>query len=441
MRFSFPLVVCLTAIAGTSPAAKADTGITSFLKGTLVPGNNNKTGPKDIRPKAGSQVQSRPLAPRKLQRNKSEVSVPVHVRGKIGQMIMVGFRGTSPAHAGVRQVMAQLRTGTIGGVILMRHNVRSLAQLRRLTGALRKAARAGGQLPPLISIDQEGGRVQRLKITRFPTARRVAATSPANAARVYSRLACQIRAAGINVNFGPVVDLDIRGRANPIIGRFGRSFSRNPAKVASYARQFVRAHKRYGIATSAKHFPGHGSSLTDSHKGFTAIPGWSRTELEPFKALSRGRDAVDMVMVGHLYNRKWGAPASLSYKAISGLLRGREVGFRGVVITDDMEMGAIRRNYSWTDALVRAVRAGNDIVLYTNTANYRADLGATINRAIAARVCTRKGQKGCISPRVINRAYQHVAALKTRRALTANWRARRGCGAGNRSAFLETGVN
>lgn len=441
MRFAFPLVVCLSAVVGASSGASAETGITSFLKGSLLPRKTVDAGPKDIRPKDQKSVVTRPLSPGKIVRKKPGLSTPARLRGKIGQMIMVGFRGTSPSHAGVQRVMGQLRNGTIGGVILMRHNVRSLAQLRRLTGALRKAARAGGQLPPLISIDQEGGRVQRLKITRFPTAKRVAATSPANAARVYARLACQVRAAGINVNFGPVVDLDIRGRSNPIIGRYGRSFSKSPGKVTDYARQFVRAHKRYGIATSAKHFPGHGSSLTDSHKGFTAVPGWTRTELQPYKALAHGRNAVDMVMVGHLYNRKWGAPASLSYTAITGMLRGPGVGFRGVVITDDMEMGAIRRNYSWAGALIRAVRAGNDIVLYTNTANHRADLGARINRTIAARVCAAKGQKGCISPAVINRAYQRIRALKTSRSLSANWRARRGCGVANRSAFLKAGEN
>ena len=246
------------------------------------------------------------------------------VNVKIGQMIMVGFRGKSPSSKGVKSVLQQVSTGEVGGVLLMSHNVGSFKQVQRLTNAFRRAAAKGGQLPPLIAIDQEGGPVQRIKTTRFPSAAQVAKTSEKRAFQVYKRLACQLASAGVNLNFGPVVDLDIRGRANAVISRVGRSYGRDPKKVGRYANQFVAAHKMFGVMTTAKHFPGHGSSLSDSHRGFTAIPQWSQQELVPFQMLTRSytKTPVDFVMVGHLYNKKWGAPASISHKAIVGQLRG-----------------------------------------------------------------------------------------------------------------------
>ncbi|HFC05050.1 MAG TPA: glycoside hydrolase family 3 protein [Rhizobiales bacterium] len=347
-------------------------------------------------------------------------NIPVKITGKsslnIGQMIMVGFRGTSQKNAGVRAVMKELAEGSIGGVMLMKHNVVSIAQIRRLTTALRRAARSGGQPPPFISVDQEGGQVQRLRFTRFPSAARIARASARNAAATYGRMACELHSAGINVNFGPVVDLNVFGKSNPIIGRLGRSYSKNPDVVVKYASQFVAAHKKYGIMTAAKHFPGHGSSLKDSHKGFTAIPRWNQTELIPFRklAVKEAGQAVDLVMVGHLYNKIWGAPASLSHKAITGILRNK-VGFRGLAITDDMEMGAIRRNYKWSQAIRMAVNAGNDILLYSNTAGYDPYLGRKIRNVIARSICSpgQNNQPGCIPARVIKVASQRIYFAKT----------------------------
>ncbi len=330
-------------------------------------------------------------------------------------MIMVGFHGTSAKHRGVLAVMQELHEGSIGGVMLMKHNVVSIRQVRALTHALRKAARAGGQPPPFISVDQEGGRVQRLKFVRYPSASNIARKSPQNAIRVYSRMACEIRSAGINVNFGPVVDVNVQGRANPIIGRMNRSYSPDANTVALYAGKFVQAHKRFGLMTSAKHFPGHGSSLSDSHKGFTAIPQWNQErELTPFKKLAR--NGVEMVMVGHLYNRKWGAPASLSHKAISGMLR-NQVGFKGIAITDDMDMGAIRKNYKWSTALKLAVNAGNDVLLYSNTARNTPFLGRKIRDTIARSLCSaNNGSKSCVPPRAIINAFARITSLKRNRS-------------------------
>jgi len=412
----------------SSTAVLAGSAITDFL-------NKNPQQAKSDRQKQPIQTSPGQAPPKQalLPKNFVQNSGPVdrNINSKIGQMIMVGFRGTSPRNKGVKAVMQELREGSIGGVMLMKHNIVSIAQVRALTTALRQAARVGGQLPPFISVDQEGGRVQRLKINRYPSALAIGRTSLKNAARTYAKLACEVRSAGINVNFGPVADVDIRGRANPIIGRMGRSYSANPQTVAKYARQFVLAHKRYGLMTAAKHFPGHGSSISDSHKGFTAIPQWNQIsdELAPFKQLASGGSAksVDMVMVGHLFNRQWGAPASLSHKAVAGMLR-KQVGFNGVAITDDMEMGAIRKNYKWSQAVKLAVNAGNDVLLYSNTARTNSFLGRKIRDTIAQSICRGPNSpKTCIPARAITNAYFRIKTLKSNTRRIKAYRNARRC--------------
>jgi beta-N-acetylhexosaminidase len=412
-------------------ADKLDTGGLTNLVRTVTGGKSD-------------QVTRKPTAKAKTNAPANFDLVNKSVTRKIGQMIMVGFQGTSPKHKGVRAVMRELSEGSIGGVMLMKHNIVSRAQVKRLTAALRGAARKGKQPPPLISVDQEGGRVQRLRFKRYPSAASVARSSTGNATMVYRNLACEVRSVGINVNFGPVADLDIRGRANPIIGRLQRSFGKSPQTVITYARQFVKAHKRYGVITAAKHFPGHGSSLSDSHKGFTAIPQWNRlgNELAPFIALANGpaNQRVEMVMIGHLFNKSWGAPASLSNRAISGILR-KQVNFRGIAITDDMEMGAIRKNYKWSDAIIRAVNAGNDILLYSNTVTRSPYLGRQIRDTIAKSVCTKSSssKSRCIPPRVIEAAYRRISGIKYNQArMTAFKKAPRCAGGQSRKRNTRT---
>jgi beta-N-acetylhexosaminidase len=377
----------------------------------------------------------------------------------IGQMIVVGFRGTSVRDRGVRIVLRQLREGKIGGVILMGYNIRSRNQLRALTSAFRQASWAGGQIP-FVSVDQEGGIVQRLQprngYRRYPTPKKIGTMSKKAAFNIYSRLACQLHDAGINVNFGPTVDLDLLGYANPIIGRLGRSFSKNPKRVVAYARQFIKAHQRFGISTVLKHFPGHGSSRTDSHETFTPIPGWNRkNELYPYRLLAKGgrisktdqigafiknlfkkknskkKYLADMVMVGHLYNKKFsdgnGVPASLSKKAIKGLLR-KDVGFKGVVISDDMEMGAVIKKYKRGALATRiAVNAGNDIILYSNYKFKDPIIGDKIHKYIKSSICKTSAQKSCIKKSTIKRAYRRIMRLKNNKTRSAAFNKRYNC--------------
>lgn len=387
------------------------------------------------------------------------------LRRKIGQMIMVGFAGTSVNAPGVKAVLNQLRLGYIGGVMIMSHNVKSPRQLRLLIQAIKKAAKKGGE-EVIISVDQEGGWVQRLKSKNghIPfnfTAKKIAKCySPRAAKYMYRSIACQLRKTGINLNFGPVVDIDLTGKRNPIIGKLGRSYGRNSKTVIRYANAFIQAHKEFGIGTVAKHFPGHGSSLTDSHKGFTSIPNWSLAELEPYKyfslktnkrkkknssslfniknqtLLKQQKNIVDMVMVGHLYNPLIsdgaGVPSSLSKRAIKGLLKGK-VGYNGVVITDDMEMGAIVKNYpSLEDTVIKAVNAGNDILLYSNTRFKKLHLGVRLNKIIRKFIqnnCSRKNPKThkCIELKTVLNSSDKIRSLKQQLNKTTKSYGRENC--------------
>jgi beta-N-acetylhexosaminidase len=324
----------------------------------------------------------------------------------IGQMIVVGFRGTEAADPAVVAVKEQLERGIIGGVLLLRRNVQSPPQLRTLTDSLR---RAGGESIPLIAVDQEGGAVQRLDPASghraFPSPAEVASASGSEALPLYRALAQELKANGINVNFAPTVDLNINPM-NPIIGGLGRSFGSEPAQVAKYSTIFQRAHAEARILTAAKHFPGHGSSTTDSHVAFTDISGsWRARELEPFVVLA---DNVDMVMVGHLYHPRFsdgaGIPASLSKRAMDVLRN--EIGFSGVIVSDDLEMGALD-GFTFEERIVRAVGAGADLLVFANRVSPDSGLGARIHAVIASAV-----HSGRIPRARIEEAHARVVFMK-----------------------------
>lgn len=329
-----------------------------------------------------------------------------------GQMVMVGFSGSSLDDRGVRAVREQVSRGEIGGVMFLRANVESLPAVRAINSAL-VAARPW--LPPLIALDQEGGEIERLTaavgFAEIPSAQAIAGGTPDEARAIYGRLAADLARQGFNVNFGPVVDLDINPD-NPIIGRYERAFGTDPDEVAALAAAFVEAHHAAGIATALKHFPGHGSSRDDTHEGFVDVTGlWQPVELEPYRTLI-GDGLADMVMVGHLYNAdiQGGAagrlPASLSPAWIEGVLR-EQLGFGGVVITDDLEMGAIRSRFDLRETVVRAVEAGVDILLFSNTADYDPALGSEIHDILVA-----EAQEDPAFAERIAESYRRIMALK-----------------------------
>jgi beta-N-acetylhexosaminidase len=212
-----------------------------------------------------------------------------------------------------------------------------------------------------------------------------------------------------NLNLGPVVDLDVNPH-NPVIGALGRSYSKDPETVVEYGTAFINGHHANGILIVLKHFPGHGSSRNDSHKGFVDISQtWSPTELVPYRRLiAEGK--VDMVMTGHLYLRQFDGegrrlPASLSKTAVN-ILRD-DLGFKGVVISDDMEMKAIEARYSVEGAAIDAVLAGNNILIYSNFTNPRPDLPAHIIAVLKQRAEADPGFR-----RLIEDSYRKIVTLK-----------------------------
>ena len=329
----------------------------------------------------------------------------------IGQMIVVGFVGTDSGDPGVVAVREQLEEGVIGGVMLLERNVRSPQQVRALNASIRRTA---GGAAPLIAVDQEGGAVQRLTPANghraFPSPAQVAsACGPHPGGPVlalYKDMANQLRAQGFNANFGPGVDLNTNPD-NPIIGRLGRSFGADPGQVVKYAAIFNLAHEQANILTAAKHFPGHGSSRVDSHVAVADISTtWSPIELKSFAGIA---DDVDMMMVGHLYHPRFsdgpGVPASLSRQAVNSLRD--DLGFKGVIVSDDMEMGALSGRYSFDDRIVRAVAAGTELLVFANRLAPRDDLGARIHAVILGAV-----RAGIIPRERVKQAYRRIVLMK-----------------------------
>jgi len=292
---------------------------------------------------------------------------------KIGQMLMVGFYGTSASQNS--QICKDIRNYNLGGVILFDYNpinrakpknISSKSQLAHLTKQLQSCSRDGKLL---IAVDQEGGKVQRLKrkygfYGNFPKASSIKNMSHSQIKATYNKMAKELASVGINFDLAPVVDLDINPK-NYVIHKLGRSFSKDPQQVSKYASYFIDSMHNYNIITSLKHFPGHGSSVGDTHKGFVDVTYlWKNSELYPYKQL---RNKADSVMVAHVFNKNIDSkyPASLSRKTVNGKLR-NELGYRGVVITDDLQMGAIRHKYSLKSTLGLAINAGDDILLIGN---------------------------------------------------------------------------
>ena len=294
---------------------------------------------------------------------------------KIGSMLMVGFMGTSaPKNS---QICRDIAKYDLAGVILfdmnpINHkqakNIANKAQVARLTKELQECSK---DRKLLISVDQEGGRVQRLKSKygfygKFPKAKDISHLSDEKVKWHYEKMGAELASVGINYNLAPDVDLAINKR-NHVIYKLGRSFGEDPKQVVHYASIFINAMHDNGVLTSLKHFPGHGSSLGDTHKGFVDVTKlWKPIELEPYRLLAQSQ-TIDTVMVAHVFNAKLDSkyPATLSKKIVNGKLRG-EFGFNGVVITDDLQMGAITKKYGLRNTLKLAINAGDDILLFGN---------------------------------------------------------------------------
>jgi beta-N-acetylhexosaminidase len=306
------------------------------------------------------------------------------LREQIGRMLLVGFRGTTADEAAA--TIADLRDNALGGVVLFdydtptktpRRNIVSPPQLTALVAALREAATQ----PLIVAVDEEGGLVARLDPDHgFPatiSAAALGARGDVTFTESYARgLATTLRDVGIDVNLAPVVDLDLNP-SNPIIGALDRSFSADPDVVVAQAEAFIRGHRSIGVKTSLKHFPGHGSATGDTHLGVVDVTAvWQQVELEPFRRIiSDG--LADAVLTAHVFdvNLDPQHPASLSQPIVTGMLRG-QLGWDGVVISDDLQMGAIRAQYGYPEAVALAIEAGIDLLTIANQQIYEEGIVA-----------------------------------------------------------------
>ena len=242
-----------------------------------------------------------------------------------------------------------------------------------------------------MSIDQEGGQVARLNAGDGYAATlseaQVGARDDLAATHAWAHtMATWLAGARINLNFAPVVDLDVNP-TSPAIGALGRSFSADPAVVTALASQAIRAHHQVGVRCAIKHFPGIGSSTGNTDAGFVDVTRtWHPVELAPFRSLVQA-GWPDAVMVGHVLNGQLDAsrPASLSHATVTNLLR-QGMGWRGVVVSDDMQAGAIRARYGTAEAIGLAVEAGVDLLVFANQAVYDPGVVATAVDAVAGLV-------------------------------------------------------
>ena len=290
----------------------------------------------------------------------------------VGQLLMIGFRGVELDS----ETAAMFAAVKPGGVVLFDYdvasggeeprNIESPAQLTALTGSLQAQAELG----MFIAVDAEGGFVNRLKEKYgfeviVPSALTLGAGTDAETTAIATALAEQMVTLGINWNLAPVVDVNIFPDS-PAIGRWERSFSDNPNVVSAHADAFATAHRETGIIPTLKHFPGHGSAVGDTHLGVTDVTDSFKQDLEllPYRTLIDDGYA-DTVMTAHIVNRELdptATPATPSYPIMTELLRD-ELGFEGVIVSDDMMMGAIVEEYTLEQAVVETLQAGVDVIL------------------------------------------------------------------------------
>jgi len=317
-------------------------------------------------------------------------------------LFVLGFEGlVLPA------AIAEWLSRGLAGVALFSRNIADPEQVRSLCRAVREAARGGP--PPIIAVDEEGGRVQRLRdlIGRFPPARVLGREGPGAARAAAASIGAGLRDLGFNVDFAPVLDVD-SNPANPIIG--DRAFSSDPSSAARLAVAFLEGLRSAGIQGCGKHFPGHGDADADSHFDLPEIRADRDTlesrELVPFRAAVEA--GVGLLMTAHCVYPALDPdlPATLSRPILCGILRER-LGFDGCVISDDLGMKAIAERFSTEEVLVRGLEAGVDLFLHCGAGPESFGLIDALQSLL---------DRGEVHPDQVRRAQARVHALRDRLA-------------------------
>jgi beta-N-acetylhexosaminidase len=326
----------------------------------------------------------------------------------IGQMLMVGF----PPDTDFRDTLnIDIAERHLGGVVLFEYHIQNPVQLMHLTGQLYSKS----SLPFFIATDQEGGRVARFNAkngydSTYSAFQLGTEFDSEDSTRQQAALmAGWLYEAGINIVLAPVVDLNTNP-SSPAIGAFDRSFSQNPETVIRHTEWFISEFSNKNVLTCLKHFPGHGSAIEDSHNNLTDISStWIESELKPYQFfIQQGFD--DIIMVSHLVNQKIDPvlPASLSYLAVTKLLRD-SLGFEGVVITDDLFMESISKEYALEDVVEQSINAGVDILVFRTNEFEKCSLVRKVIELIMVKIA-----KGEIPVCRIKNAYYRIMALKNK---------------------------
>jgi beta-N-acetylhexosaminidase len=329
---------------------------------------------------------------------------------KIGQLIIFGFYGTKTDKKD--PVYKAVKDGKVGSILIYGRNIateHTASELKKLIEGFQQAA----TIPLFISIDQEGGLVNRLPTTlgfpAMPSAFFLGNKDDITVTKHYSdNIGFTLSRLGINLNYAPV--LDLHNPNCPVMGARERCFSSSAAKVAEQAAQVIQSHNYFQVHTVLKHFPGHGNSTTDSHFGITDVTNtWKWEEITPYKTLIENNQA-DAIMTAHIVNGRLDRsklPATLSRPIITGLLRD-SLGFRGVIFSDDMLMQAISSQYSLSESIYKALYAGVDVLMFSNNIKGVKDYSPNnIHRIIKELVI-----KGKITPERINESFQRIMKMK-----------------------------
>lgn len=300
------------------------------------------------------------------------------IRKKIGQMLMFGFQGISAnVHTDVYQMIHEVQPGGLWFTdwedkkLNQVGNIESPEQLRKLITDLQKIS----EIPLFTAIDAEGGQVIRLQESKgFPktmAAKQLGKiNNPETTFEHHCKIAMLLKTLGFSLNLAPVVDLDL-SPDSPALGIKERCFSSDEMEVIRHSEQVILANKKFGVRTCLKHFPGHGSAQSDTHLDITDITTtYKSKELQPYSHHIENKNA-EAILVAHVFHKEQDEqfPASLSKNIITGLLR-EKMNFGGVVISDDLNMGAIRKNYPFEKGLELAINAGADILLQSNLDPY-----------------------------------------------------------------------
>lgn len=333
-----------------------------------------------------------------------------NISAMVGQMLILGINGTDIQQD--PEMANALKNGSVGGVILFYtngihtpYNIASPTQIKKFITQIKNISK----YPPFISVDQEGGKVQRLLpkngFNQWLSATQLGKIDATTTHLQALGIAEELNQVGFNVNFAPVVDLF--NKKSPAIGAKERAFHKNPLIVTAHAEAYAKAMKKNKIIPVLKHFPGHGFAQKDSHLGLTDITdSWVKDELIPYQNLIQNK-YNGMIMTAHVYHQGLDdKPATLSHAITTKLLR-EQLGFDGVVVTDDMQMGAIVQQYSMKESIYYAINAGADILLFGNNLKFDPLLYQKAHTYIMELIAENQ-----ISKERIKQSWQRIRQLK-----------------------------